>query len=390
MCSNLARSVRRPPVPALTTLWRATLRSTAVPLSVLAAVMLVGPVTGMSLAESSSSILPPARQAVPALVSAGPGVLVATMTAPTVSPGRVASSAPAAPSLTASQTAPRRARTYTIQDGDSLWSISQRHGVAMEALAAENRLALTAPLRLGTVLTIPSAAAATAPSLPAQTKPAQTKPARVTRPARTRTAGGTVTHVVQSGETLWDIAKEYETSVEALADINDLDDSDRIKPGQRLAVSGGSVPRYRQIPRVASRPARPVEPEPDESMLKRGEGLSWPSRGTLTSRFGWRYRRHHDGIDVAAPWGTPIQAARDGTVVFVGWHGGYGKVVFVSHGDGVVTVYGHASKLLVKIGDQVKQGQVIANVGCTGVCTGSHLHFEVRIDGQAVDPLKFL
>ena len=363
------------------------MRSTAVPLSVLAAIMLVGPVTGTPLAESSSSILPPARQVVPAVVSAGPRVLGATMAAPapTVSPGRVVSSAPAAPNLAASQTAPRPARTYTIQDGDSLWSISQRHGVAMEALAAENRLALTAPLRLGAVLTIPSAAAATASS-----SPAQTKPARVTRPARTRTAGRTVTHVVQSGETLWDIAKEYETSVETLAEINDLDDSDRIKPGQRLAVSGGSVPRYRQIPRVASRPARPLEPEPDESMLKRGEGLSWPSRGTLTSRFGWRYRRHHDGIDVAAPWGTPIQAARDGTVVFVGWHGGYGKVVFVSHGDGVVTVYGHASKLLVKVGDQVKQGQVIANVGCTGVCTGSHLHFEVRIDGQPVDPLKFL
>jgi len=348
--------------------------------------MLVGPVIGTPLAQSSSSILPPARQAVPAVVSAGPGVLVATIIAPapTVSPARVA--ATAVTSLAASQTAPRPARTYTIQDGDSLWSIGQRHGVAMEALAAENRLAMTAPLRLGTVLAIPSAPAETASS-----SPAETKPARAARPASARATGATVTHVVQSGETLWDIAKEYETSVEILAELNELGDSDRIKPGQRLAVSGRSLPRYRQIPRVASRPARPpAEPETDESVLKRGEGLSWPSRGTLTSRFGWRYRRHHDGIDVAAPWGTPIQAARDGMVIFTGWHGGYGKVVFISHGDGVVTVYGHASKLLVKIGDQVKQGQVIANVGCTGVCTGSHLHFEVRIDGQPVDPLKFL
>lgn len=363
------------------------MRSTAVPLSVLAAVMLVGPVTGTPLAQSSSSILPPARRAVPAVVSAGPRVLVATIaaSAPTVSPARIAPSAPAVTSLTASQTAPRPARTYTIQDGDSLWSISQRHGVAMEALAAENRLAVTAPLRPGTILAIPSAPAETASS-----SPAQTKPTRAARPARTRTAGVTVTHIVQSGETLWNIAKEYESSVEILAELNDLGDSDRIKPGQRLAVSGRSLPRYRQIPRVASRPARPAEPEPDESMLKRVEGLSWPSRGTLTSRFGWRYRRHHNGIDLAAPWGTPIQAARDGIVVFAGWYSGYGKVVFIAHGDGVVTVYGHASKLLVKVGDQITQGQVIANVGCTGVCTGSHLHFEVRIDGQPVDPLKFL
>jgi len=255
----------------------------------------------------------------------------------------------------------------------------------MEALAAENRLAMTAPLRPGTVLVIPSAPAETASSAPSQAKPS-----RVTRPARTRTAVVTVTHVVQSGETLWAIAKEYETSVEILAELNDLSDSDRIKPGQRLAVSGRSVPRHRQIPRVASRPARPAEPEPDESMLKRVEGLSWPSRGTLTSRFGWRYRRHHDGIDVAAPWGTPIHAARGGIVIFAGWHGGFGRVVFISHGDGVVTVYGHASKLLVKIGDQVKQGEVIATVGCTGACTGSHVHFEVRVDERAINPLKFL
>jgi murein DD-endopeptidase MepM/ murein hydrolase activator NlpD len=277
------------------------------------------------------------------------------------------------------------ARTYTIQDGDNLWSISQRHGVAMEALAAANRLAPTAPLRRGMILTIPAV-----PAEAALSSPAQTKPARATRPAPTRTAGATATHVVQAGETLWEIAKEYETSVEVLSELNDLGDSDMIRPGQRLTLSGRTVPRYRQIQRAASRPARPAEPDPDESMLKRAEGLSWPSRGTLTSRFGWRYRRHHDGIDVAAPWGTPIQAARDGMVIFVGWHGGYGKVVFVAHGDGVVTVYGHASKILVNIGDQVKQGQVIANVGCTGACTGSHLHFEVRVDGRAIDPLKFL
>ena len=360
------------------------MRSTAVPLSFLAAVMLVGPVTGIPLAESSSPILLPAHPPVRVTVPPSPSVLAELAAPKPVPPAPAAQPVPTASPTTAQPAPARPARTYTIQDGDNLWSISQRHDVDMEALAAANRLALTAPLKLGTVLTIPSDSV--------QTKPvaaAPAKPARATRPVAVR--GSTVTHVVRSGETLWEIAKEYETSVEVLSELNDLGDSDKLTPGQRLAVSGRrAVPRYRQIPPAANRPARPSEPEPDASMLKRVEGLSWPSRGTLTSRFGWRYRRHHNGIDVAAPWGTPIHAARDGMVVFAGWFSGYGQVVFVAHGDGVVTVYGHASKLLVNVGDQVKQGQVIANVGCTGACTGVHLHFEVRVDDRPVDPLKFL
>jgi murein DD-endopeptidase MepM/ murein hydrolase activator NlpD len=346
---------------------------------VLAAIMLVGPVTGIPSVESSSSILPPARPSGPAAALPGSRDLAALI-GPQFAPGgalRGAGGPPAVP-----QALPPPARTYTTQDGDSLWSISQRHGVAMEALAAANRLSLTAPLRRGTVLAIPAVPSRT-PSLVAH--PA---PAREARPAA-RT-GATATHVVQSGETLWDIARLYHTSVEALFDLNDLGHSDLIKPGQRLTVSGRALPRYRQAQRAASGPARAAAPDPDETVLKRAEGLAWPSRGTLTTRFGWRYRRHHDGIDVAAPSGTPIQAARDGVVVFAGWQGGYGLAVLIAHGQGVVTLYGHASKILVKIGDQVQQGQVIANVGCTGACTGAHLHFEVRVDGRPFDPLKFL
>jgi murein DD-endopeptidase MepM/ murein hydrolase activator NlpD len=304
-------------------------------------------------------------------------------------PAVAAQPIPAAPPTTAGAVPTAQPRTYTIRDGDNLWSISQRYDVDMETLAAVNQLSLAAPLKLGTVLTIPSGSS---PSSARTAKPAAQTAAKSARVAkRVAARGTTVTHVVRSGETLWEIAKDYETSVEVIAELNDLGDSDRLMPGQRLAVSGRrAAPRHRQVSSAVNRHAPPSAPDPDPSMLKRVEGLSWPSRGTLTSRFGWRYRRHHNGIDVAAPWGTPIHAARDGMVVFSGWFAGYGKVVFIAHGDGVVTVYGHASKLLVNVGDQVKQGQVIANVGCTGVCTGSHLHFEVRVDDRPVDPLKFL
>jgi murein DD-endopeptidase MepM/ murein hydrolase activator NlpD len=170
--------------------------------------------------------------------------------------------------------------------------------------------------------------------------------------------------------------------------LNDLGGSDRIKPGQRLLISGASLPRHRQAATQTGSGHRPVTA--DARAIQAAGAFLWPARGTLTSRFGWRYRRHHNGIDVASPTGSPIYAARDGVVEFSGWKGGYGRVVVVDHGAGITTVYGHASRLLVRPGQRVKQGQLIALVGCTGSCTGSHVHFEVRINGQAVDPMRHL
>lgn len=114
------------------------------------------------------------------------------------------------------------------------------------------------------------------------------------------------------------------------------------------------------------------------------------------SRFGWRIdpftgrRSLHEGIDFSVPHGTPIVAAGAGVVTFAGWHPAYGRQVDVDHGDGVVTRYAHASRLLVKAGDIVQRGQRIALVGSSGRSTGAHLHFEVRVSDQAVDPLAFL
>lgn len=109
----------------------------------------------------------------------------------------------------------------------------------------------------------------------------------------------------------------------------------------------------------------------------------------FTSNFGMRWGRPHKGVDLAAPEGTPFAAVHGGTVVIAEWHSGYGNMVMIDHGNGIRTVYGHASRLLVKAGEKVKTGQVIALTGNTGFSTGPHLHLEVHINGEAVEPVKW-
>jgi murein DD-endopeptidase MepM/ murein hydrolase activator NlpD len=119
-------------------------------------------------------------------------------------------------------------------------------------------------------------------------------------------------------------------------------------------------------------------------------GLIWPVNGTVVSGYGMRWGRLHEGIDITASSGTPIWAAASGTVIHAGWLGGYGNLVVVDHGGGLATAYAHASSILVGVGQQVSQGETIALVGSTGNSSGPHLHFEVRVNGTAVDPLLYL
>jgi murein DD-endopeptidase MepM/ murein hydrolase activator NlpD len=118
-------------------------------------------------------------------------------------------------------------------------------------------------------------------------------------------------------------------------------------------------------------------------------GFIWPVGGPVVSPFGWRWGRMHEGVDIAAGYGTPIAAAASGTVIFAGWMGGYGNLIIVDHGGGIATAYAHQSSFAVG-GGPVSQGQTIGYVGCTGHCYGPHLHFEVRVNGSAVDPLGYL
>ncbi|MDO5556697.1 MAG: M23 family metallopeptidase [Clostridia bacterium] len=120
---------------------------------------------------------------------------------------------------------------------------------------------------------------------------------------------------------------------------------------------------------------------------------SKPTSGNITSRFGSKEsirKKAHKGLDIASPVGTPIYAAADGKVIFASYSGGYGNVVKVAHGNNVETYYAHCSKLCVKVGENVKAGELIAKMGSTGRSTGSHLHFEVRVNGTAVNPQKFM
>lgn len=124
--------------------------------------------------------------------------------------------------------------------------------------------------------------------------------------------------------------------------------------------------------------------------------LTYPSESEITSTFGWRIHpilgssRFHSGLDFGADYGSAIRAADNGVVIFSGWYGGYGYAVVINHGKGISTLYGHNSKLYVAEGQSVQRGEVIADAGSTGLSTGPHLHFEVRQDGEPVDPMNFL
>lgn len=122
----------------------------------------------------------------------------------------------------------------------------------------------------------------------------------------------------------------------------------------------------------------------------------WPTKGWVTSDFGVRRspftlaRDFHDGIDIAAQWGTPVMASADGVVTFAGYRGGLGKAVIIDHGFGITSYYGHTSELLVHEGQKVMRGMQVARVGSTGHSTGPHLHYEIHVDGVPVDPMKYI
>jgi lipoprotein NlpD len=207
-----------------------------------------------------------------------------------------------------------------------------------------------------------------------------------------------VFHTVRAGETLYGIARLSGVPLAVLARENGIADAAVLDEGRVIfipatarpqspsaAEQGPGARRTRQpLGRIARAMPRVLDP------AARGAALAWPVRGVLFSAFGSRARDQHDGIDLAAPEGTPVLAAASGTVLFAGEQRGYGKIVLIAHRGDLVTVYAHNSENLARAGDQVQEGAAIARVGRTGNATGPHLHFEVRVGSRPRDPLGFL
>lgn len=209
-------------------------------------------------------------------------------------------------------------------------------------------------------------------------------------------------HVVRPGETLSEIGYVYRIPYRKLAALNGIRNPDRIEAGQRLRMPPGAKYNRSRAARARSfrsrsekRPARSrwgsKSPSVHQPIPKDTEKLfSWPLSGRLTSRFGPRNGSFHDGIDIAAPVGTPVRAAASGRVIFSDALRGYGNVVIVKHANGFTTVYAHHRRNLVKDGQIVKRGEIIGEVGETGRVTGPSLHFEVRSGKNARNPLHYL
>ena len=299
----------------------------------------------------------------------------------------------------------------TVESGDSVGSIANRFGVSSTIVLEANGLNGTL-IRPGDVLRVPLGAAVGGVVEAAPDPPP-----------------GFRRHVLGAGETLSGIVARYDITLRALVGANpDLSSLDRLPVGVELLIPPGEglvvpldhpslltelIALYGAEPVAVARAnalrspfdLRPgmllflpgVEPsaalERLAAVREAENRYVWPVHGRLTSYFGRRNlgmgtAAFHRGIDVAAPTGTPIVAARSGTVTFAGWSTrGYGNLVRVRHAGGAETWYAHASRILVSVGQYVHQGDRIALVGSTGLSTGPHLHFELHVGGSAIDPL---
>lgn len=251
---------------------------------------------------------------------------------------------------------------YAIQPGDTLQRLSQMFQVETAAIAVSNGIDAQTKLSVNQKVYIP--------------------------------AGKSIIRTVGKGETLHSIAAEYRVDAAAIARATPLSDPSQVVEGQQLVIPGTAArllhesslsregyetfpPDQPGIEGVGSRYIPPASP---------ATGFIWPVSGDFSSAYGWRWGRMHRGIDIAGPVGSPIGAVKDGIVTFADWDGGFGNKVEVQHADGTMTRYAHGQRIYVAKGQRVQQGQVIMSRGSTGMSTGPHLHFEVWVRGQPVDP----
>jgi len=232
---------------------------------------------------------------------------------------------------------------HTVRAGETLWDIAQAYGITVDSIVSANDLKNPNRLQVGQKLEI-------------------------------LTVKG-VLHEVASGESLWEIAQRYKVPLNDIVEVNNIADPSRIQPKTKLIIPGAT--------RVLRSDALVVNGQLQKA-------FDWPVSGRISSKYGQRWGRMHNGLDIAVNTGTPVKAAADGKVTFAGWNGNYGILVVIDHGNGVETRYAHNSRVNVKVGQQVSRGQVVAYSGNTGNSTGPHVHFEIRYRNNPVNPELYL
>ncbi len=245
---------------------------------------------------------------------------------------------------------------YVIQEGDTMSTIAESHGITLTTLLWSNDLSVRSVIRPGDTLAI----------LPVDG----------------------LQHTVKSGDTILALAKKYDADAIEIVEFNRLADSGDLKIGEVLMVPGGTKPAAvyraptRRIARVFSAPSTL------QSSSNTGSGsMGWPTDlRTITQYYGWR----HTGLDVDCHFTNNNYAADDGIVQYVGWKGGYGLTVEINHGNGIVTRYAHAARNYVGTGASVSKGDPIQLCGTTGRSTGTHIHFEVMVNGKFKNPLGYI
>lgn len=198
-------------------------------------------------------------------------------------------------------------------------------------------------------------------------------------------------HEISQGDTLWSISREYGIGVAALKEANPNLKSRALRVGAKVYLPFETTEEWKRQYSFSEYRKASYSRGPSAYEDPSDSTFVWPLKGVLSSGFGWRRGRRHHGIDIAAPKGKPIRAARGGHVVYAGSGiSGYGNLIVIRHMGSYATVYGHLSKIQVERGQFVPKGEVIGLVGSTGHSTNPHLHFEIREGRLPVDPLLYL
>ena len=282
---------------------------------------------------------------------------------------------------------------HTVRPGENLHRIASEYGTTVEALVALNELADPNRLSVGQRIVVrldPQIhivqARETLSQIAARYGVAIADlaawngvldPNRIFPGQELIVSAHAVRHKVARGENVTLIARRYGVTVASIAALNDLGDLNRLAVGQVLLIppTGGGVVEAL----AATRP-----------LAYRRSLDRWPVQGTISSDFGLRNGRMHEGIDIAVTHGSPVRAVAPGLVSYADWAGSYGLLVKIDHGGGVETRYAHNSRLVAKPGEYVEAGQIVARAGSTGRSTGPHVHFEIRVDGESVNPRPWL